>query len=207
MEQSARGKPTTQQVATAYMGGSASGQQSTGAPTNPTQTYMSVVAYQGTIQQQAQPSQQVPTQTHPSQQHASSGYQGHVHEAKQEIRRIDSQVLALKKRLESMHGGYHQVEDALFPRWATGSNACPDNWSRSRFNPDEQRLYCEPPDDLATHGPFNPACGFTAKFPERYDRCGWSVHCKAPWAKFGCYDASKDPDAKQRHVGQPLSLG
>jgi len=79
-----------------------------------------------------------------------------------------------------------QMEASLFPVWGVAKGACPDSWVRERFSLKENRVYCRPPTNPLL-GPGNAACNFVAKFPEVYDRCGWSRHCQAPWAEHGCY--------------------
>jgi len=46
-------------------------------------------------------------------------------------------------------------------------------------------VHCRPPADNST--PLNKVCNFVAKFPQHYDRCGWSMYCRAEWSEYKCY--------------------
>jgi len=78
-----------------------------------------------------------------------------------------------------------ELENELYPAWARDADACPDGWHRVGYFSNENRVHCEPPALGDTPG--NEKCRFLAKFPQFYDRCGWSKHCKAPWKKYNCY--------------------
>jgi hypothetical protein len=64
-----------------------------------------------------------------------------------------------------------------------------DARGRDHYSPTEQRVYCVPPaaEQRSEQGPFNSACAFPARFPKHFDRCGWSIHCQAPWKKYACW--------------------
>ena len=67
---------------------------------------------------------------------------------------------------------------------------------RLMFDHKEARVHCKPPIERQ-FAPGNPRCNYVAMFPESYDRCGWSKHCKVNWRKYGCWPLPKAPATKQ----------
>jgi len=100
-----------------------------------------------------------------------------------------SKVNELEARVNSLatqDATITEMESQLYPVWGVAANACPDNWVRTKFSLHENRVHCMPPSNPLL-GPGNAACNFPAKFTEHYDRCGWTKHCRAPWAGHGCW--------------------
>jgi len=103
--------------------------------------------------------------------------------------RVAQEVARLQQRLEvlkSHRDRLLRLEDLVLPHWASKPYACPDGWINAGYNTKDRRLNCRPPMDGTTPG--NQNCNFVATFPKIYDRCGWSMHCRARWTKFGCFD-------------------
>lgn len=94
----------------------------------------------------------------------------------------------LKAELNSMKGTnlmLRAIEKEVFPAWAVEETACPDGWTRLGYNADADQVLCAPPGNNET--PKNKVCDAVAKFTQKFDRCGWSIVCKASWRKHGCY--------------------